>query len=59
MIMKENEQIFAYKRSMDRQTLYVICNEIPKNGNLLISNYTEGHSEKLRPYEAVVYEIRA
>lgn len=67
MIMKENEQIFAYKRSLDGQTLYVfcnfteenvICNEIPKNGNVLISNYTERHSEKLRPYEAVVYEVR-
>ena len=67
MIMKENEQIFAYKRSLNGQTLYVfcnfmqenvICNEIPKNGKLLISNYTEGHSEKLRPYEAVVYEVR-
>ena len=66
MIMKENEQIFAYKRSLNGQTLYVfcnftqenvICNEIPKNGKLLISNYTEGHSEKLRPYEAVVYEV--
>lgn len=65
MIMKENEQIFAYKRSLNGQTLYVfcnftqenvICNEMPKNGKLLISNYTEGHSEKLRPYEAVVYE---
>ena len=67
MIMKENEQIFAYKRSLNGQTLYVfcnftpeniICNEMPKNGKLLISNYTEGHSEKLRPYEAVVYEER-
>ena len=66
MIMKENEQIFAYKRSLNGQTLYVfcnftqenvICNEIPKNGKLLISNYAEGHSEKLRPYEAVVYEV--
>ena len=64
MIMKEHEQIFAYKRSLNGQTLYVfcnftedsvVCNEIPKNGTLLISNYTDGHSERMRPYEAVVF----
>lgn len=67
MLMKESEQVFAYKRSLDGQILYVFCNftensvicdEIPHNGKVLISNYGEGHSEILRPYEAVVYEIR-
>ena len=67
MLMKESEQVFAYERSLDGQILYVFCNftensvlsdEIPYNGKVLISNYGEGHSEILRPYEAVVYEIR-
>ncbi len=64
MLLKENEQIFAYKRELDGQTLYVFCNftdqivqceEIPEKGEVVIGNYADGYSKELRPYEAVVY----
>jgi len=66
MLMEDDEQIFAYKRSMDGQTLVVFCNftendvlctKIPTDANVLVSNYSDGHSKYLRPYEAVVYEL--
>lgn len=64
MLMKDNKQIFAYKRELDGQILYIFCNftdktisceEIPEDGTVVIGNYKDSHSKELRPYEAVVY----
>ena len=67
MLIKDNDNIFAYTRENKDSRLLVICNfydrtvsysldEIEVSGKLLISNYKKtGQTGILRPYEAVMY----
>lgn len=67
-LLKEHNQILAYKRVDDKNELYVFCNfyadtvevpfEIPKDCKSILSNYNENISPEglvLRPYEAVMF----
>lgn len=65
LLMADDPDVFAYKRTWKDQTLYVICNfrakklnevipEEYRKGALLISNYADQGSS-LKPYEARVY----
>lgn len=65
LLMGDDPDVFAYKRTWKEQTLYVICNfrakelnevipEEYRKGVLLISNYAEQGSS-LKPYEARIY----
>ncbi|KRN61500.1 hypothetical protein IV83_GL000843 [Pediococcus inopinatus] len=63
----EDEKVFAYKRSLDGQSLLIVANftseELTRSyneygdmaGKLLLSNYSDDQKTKLRPYEAKVY----
>lgn len=63
----EDEKVFAYKRSLDGQSLLIVANftseELTRSyneygdmaGKLLLSNYSDDKKTKLRPYEAKVY----
>ena len=65
-MMEEHEQIYAYRRELDDECLYVICNytEMPavigedflfeESDDILISNYDNQEPGFLRPYEAIV-----
>ena len=68
MLLPDDEEIFAYRRTNDSQTLTVICNFygnersidaaslIPEGSKLLISNYADvADANVLRPYEARMY----
>lgn len=68
MLLPDDKEIFAYRRTNDSQTLTVICNFygnersidaaslIPEGGKLLISNYADvTDANVLRPYEARMY----
>ena len=68
MLLPEDEEIFAYRRTDDSQTLTVICNFygnerridadslVPKGSRLLLSNYKDMEgADLLRPYEARMY----
>ena len=68
MLLPEDEEIFAYRRTDDSQTLTVICNFygnerridadslVPKGSRLLLSNYKDmEEADLLRPYEARMY----
>ena len=68
MLLPDDEEIFAYRRTNDSQTLTVICNFygnersidaaslIPEGSKLLISNYADvTDANVLRPYEARMY----
>ncbi|WP_145325467.1 glycoside hydrolase family 13 protein [Paenibacillus xylanexedens] len=72
LVFPENQDVFAYTRSLYGTTILVICNfqgyttELPlqeqltEPNQLLISNYTGEMSEsELRPYEARMYLIKA
>ena len=65
LLMGDDPDVFAYKRTWKDQILYVICNfrakelnevipEEYRKGALLISNYAEQGSS-LKPYEARIY----
>ncbi|MCI1921361.1 MAG: alpha-glucosidase [Liquorilactobacillus nagelii] len=64
-IIPEDEEVFAYRREYQGQTLVVISNftekiikrhlEMPTNKKLLISNYADDQADHLRPFEAKVY----
>lgn len=65
LLMGDDPDVFAYKRTWKDQILYVICNfrakelnevipEEYRKGVLLISNYAEQGSS-LKPYEARIY----
>lgn len=63
----EDEEVFAYKRRYNGETLLVISNftdkEITrdygqKDGQLLIGNYDDDKNMDLRPYESKVYLFR-
>lgn len=68
MLLPDDKEIFAYRRTNDSQTLTVICNFygnersidavslIPEGSKLLISNYADvTDANVLRPYEARMY----
>lgn len=68
-LVKNNEndnQIFAYTRTNLDETLLIIANftantlerhySVPKNSKLLIQNYHDDQSTKIRPYEVKVYQ---
>lgn len=65
LLLEEHEQIYAYRRMLDEQELYVICNfsdqevdcplAIGDSKQLILSNYVEHKEKKLQPYEAIVY----
>ncbi|MCI1634192.1 MAG: alpha-glucosidase [Liquorilactobacillus nagelii] len=64
-LIPEDEEVFAYRREYQGQTLVVISNftekiikrhlEMPTNKKLLISNYADDQADHLRPFEAKVY----
>ncbi|MFD9625847.1 glycoside hydrolase family 13 protein [Peribacillus muralis] len=71
LILKENERIYAYTRTLDNETLLVLCNfteeaasfEWPEHlsfeaGQLLIHNYADQGSEDLSSTTLKPYEAR-
>ena len=66
LLLPEDENIFAYKRTLDNQKLLVVCNFSKseqkfdfsgyENAEILISNYNRdaGKDGILKPYEAIV-----
>ena len=66
LLLPEDENIFAYKRTLDNQKLLVVCNFSKseqrfdfsgyENAKVLISNYNRDAGEDgiLKPYEAIV-----
>lgn len=72
LLLPEDEDIFMYIRALEKEKLLVICNfsknerlvKLPDGfeaGDILIANYENpeiSDEMKLRPYEAVVIEIR-
>lgn len=72
LLCPEDEKLFAYTRTLGDEKLLVLCNfskdsfevtgdikdMLASEQRILISNYAEGWSEILRPYEAVVYTIQ-
>ena len=69
-LLEDSEKIFAYKRRLGNNRLYVFCNftkdkqlyEAPEelllsNPRTLISNYDTNVIGLLKPYEAVIYLI--
>ncbi|MDF2871630.1 MAG: alpha amylase catalytic region [Anaerocolumna sp.] len=69
MLLPEDTNIFAYVRTLNNEKIVVLCNfygeeinyQLPKEyeytGELLISNYEDTVSNKLRPYEAIMYRV--
>ena len=69
-MMENDEKIYAYRRELDDDCLYVLCNYtdreasieqdfLPGSSNdILIGNYEEHEDGKLRPYEAIVWMKR-
>ena len=63
--LKTNKNIFAYKRIYEDKEYMVVINLTKKNQdypfnidyNLVCSNYSK-YSNKLRPYEAIVFEVK-
>ncbi len=71
LILKENEQIYAYIRTLDNETLLVICNftgeaayfELPEHisceaSQLLINNYADQNSDEISSNTLKPYEAR-
>ena len=64
LLFEDSEEVFAYKRSLGKEKLLVVCSFVDKEtaftlpeaftgGNCLISNYENpGKEGVLRPYEA-------
>lgn len=70
LILPDNEDIFAYTRTMGQEILLILCNftektlsyELPEelktvSKTILINNYLEETEGRLKPYQAKVYEI--
>ena len=66
MLLEENDQLFAYKRTGKDETLYVFCNffgqtqrcdmlEDMRDKKFLIGNYSKREENVLQPYEARMY----
>ncbi|MBE5807608.1 MAG: alpha-glucosidase [Clostridiales bacterium] len=72
LLLPDDEDLFVYRRTLDDRQLVVICNfsrktlqrpealkaAIPEDAEVFIGNYAEDDRENVRPWEAVVYEIR-
>jgi oligo-1,6-glucosidase len=70
LLDKDNPQVYAYTRELNGKKILVLLNFSSKpatanintdltNSNLLIGNYaTANNTTALRPYEAVVYELK-
>ncbi|WP_279223386.1 glycoside hydrolase family 13 protein [Megamonas hypermegale] len=68
LLLPEDKNIYAYKRTCQGKTWLIICNFYENNvefslngmGKILISNYEDSCTDltkgKLRPYEAIIYE---
>ena len=68
LLLPEDKNIYAYKRTYQNKTWLIICNFYEHNvefslngtGKILISNYEDSCTDltkgKLRPYEAIIYE---
>ncbi len=68
LLLPEDKNIYAYKRTYQDKTWLIICNFYEHNvefslngtGKILISNYENSCTDltkgKLRPYEAIIYE---
>ena len=68
LLLPEDKNIYAYKRTYQNKTWLIICNFYENNvefslngmGKILISNYENSCTDltkgKLRPYEAIIYE---
>ena len=68
LLLPEDKNIYAYKRTYQGKTWLIICNFYEHNvefslngtGKILISNYEDSCTDltkgKLRPYEAIIYE---
>lgn len=63
----DDEEVFAYKRRYNDETLLVVSNFTSKeltrdygqkDGKLLIGNYDDDENMNLRPYESKVYLFR-
>lgn len=65
----DNPQVYAYTRELNGKKLLVLLNFSSKlatantgidasNASLLIGNYTSPAGRELRPYEALVYELK-
>ncbi|WOO34523.1 alpha-glucosidase [Anaerocolumna sp. AGMB13020] len=69
LLLPEDTNIFAYARTLNEDIIVVLCNfygeetdyQLPKEyeyaGELLITNYEDTVSNKLRPYEALMYRV--
>lgn len=70
LILPEHKQIFAYTRTLGKETFLVLVNFFGKpttfplddsldlkQADLLLANYQEVETEKMKPYEARVYRI--
>ena len=69
LLLQNDPNIYAYKRSYASEHLIVLCNfsnktvtyEIPElaaNPTIVISNYPDAAVGSMRPYEAVVYNVK-
>ena len=65
MLFPDSEELFAYRRCLNREELLILCNftdkrlEIPVDTmeyQHLLGNYQDTLWTELRPYEAVVFE---
>ncbi len=66
LLLSNDEEVFAYKRSTDEQELLVICNfygntiereleELIGDSELVLANYDIENTNTLKPYEARMY----
>lgn len=70
LIDKNNPEVYAYTRELNGKKILVVLNFTKENASyktdldigkskILLSNYSNAsHSKQLKPYEAVVYEIK-
>jgi oligo-1,6-glucosidase len=69
LLDKDNPQVYAYTRELNGKKILVLLNFSSKpatantgidisQASLLISNYTSPAGSELRPYEALVYELK-
>jgi oligo-1,6-glucosidase len=70
LLDKDNPDVYAYTRELEGKTVLILLNFSSKNatantglgnkkGKLLIDNYDKPSTTgELRPYEAVIYELK-
>ena len=66
MLLEDDRQLFAYRRTLGDTRIEVICNFtpnhvtcdiIPQSKEVLLDNYEYKGSTLLKPYEALVYKV--